>query len=216
MLFRPTNTGKVTENIYAVRSFIGNFYVFSAKESLIVFDTGMSAALARSGMKKLELDPLSVHHVFLTHSDFDHVGGLKVFENAQVYLSEKEEPMVVGKRARMLVVYNKRLKNYKTLEDGQKVSVDGHEIKIISTPGHTLGSACYLIDEEILIAGDTLRISADGKFTPFLFIQNMNHSENKRSFSKLENEGIIDRVKLVLTGHTGYATPQLSASKQDC
>jgi len=33
----------------------------------------------------------------LTHSDFDHAGGLSLFENAEIYLSRDEEQMITKK-----------------------------------------------------------------------------------------------------------------------
>ena len=50
------------------------------------------------------------------------------------------------------------------LKDDEKVTINGIEIKMISTPGHTAGSCCYLIEgEELLIAGDTLFAGSCGR-----------------------------------------------------
>jgi glyoxylase-like metal-dependent hydrolase (beta-lactamase superfamily II) len=34
--------------------------------------------------------------MYLTHSDFDHAGGLALFANAEIYLSSDEQPMISG------------------------------------------------------------------------------------------------------------------------
>ncbi len=53
---------------------------------------------------------------------------------------------------------------YTTLTDGQTLSLtNGPEIKIIHTPGHTLGSTSYLIDGKFLLTGDTIFIQSAGR-----------------------------------------------------
>lgn len=203
MIIRPINTSKIEDGIFAIRSFISNFYVLDTGTSLIAFDTGTNVLLSKNGMKKLGLNPDNISHVFLTHSDYDHVGGLSIFKNASVYISKAEEPMVTGKKARMLIKYNKQLDNYTMLNDRDTIQIGNLKIQIISSPGHTIGSACYLINDSILISGDLLRTSDKGRITPFLFFQNMNHSELKRSLSKLMEEGITKQASIILTGHTG-------------
>ncbi len=50
------------------------------------------------------------------------------------------------------------------LADGQVVTLSGGpEIKIIHTPGHTLGSTSYLIDGKFLLTGDTIFIQSAGR-----------------------------------------------------
>jgi glyoxylase-like metal-dependent hydrolase (beta-lactamase superfamily II) len=82
-------------------------------DGIVCFDTGINGLLTRMGFKQLGLDPCRVSHVFLTHSDYDHMGGVKEFRNAQVYLSKQEEPMVTGGKTRLLYIKrNARLSGY--------------------------------------------------------------------------------------------------------
>ena len=202
----PIRTKEIEKDIFAVRSLICNFYVVRTRESLIVFDSGISRFLANLGMKKLGLDPAKVESVFLTHSDFDHTGGLKPFKNAKLYLPEKELPLIKREKARKLFVYNRRLKNYNTLDDRENVRVGDANIQIISAPGHTTGSCCYIINEDILVSGDTIMLSRAGRIKPFSIIQNMNHAGNKATVERLRAEGIFERARLILTGHSGILT----------
>ncbi len=203
MLFYPVNTKQIKENIYAINAIFNNFYIIDTGSSLIAFDTGINKLLTNNKMQKIGLNPNNVSNIFLTHSDYDHVGGLNAFKNANIYLSKKEEPMVTGKKARLLIKYNRRLYNYKLLDDREIITIDNVKIQTIFSPGHTIGSCCYLVNDEILITGDTLRVSKNGAITPFLFFQNMNHLDNKTSVDMLKNENILEKANLILTGHTG-------------
>jgi len=42
----------------------------------ILFDTGTNGKILLSNMKKLEIDPLSIEEVFISHLHWDHTGGL--------------------------------------------------------------------------------------------------------------------------------------------
>jgi glyoxylase-like metal-dependent hydrolase (beta-lactamase superfamily II) len=53
---------------------------------------------------------------------------------------------------------------YTPLENGQTLALtDGPEIKVIHTPGHTLGSTSYFIDGKYLLTGDTIFIQSAGR-----------------------------------------------------
>lgn len=47
----------------------------------ILFDTGSNGSILLENMKKLDIDPLSIDGVFISHPHFDHVGGLSAFLN---------------------------------------------------------------------------------------------------------------------------------------
>lgn len=50
------------------------------------------------------------------------------------------------------------------LSDGQSLSLSsGPEIKVMLTPGHTLGSTSYYIDNKFIITGDTIFIQSAGR-----------------------------------------------------
>jgi len=57
-----------------------------AYNKIILFDTGADGNILLENMKKLNIEPSSVDDVFISHSDFDHIGGLSAFlyENNRV------------------------------------------------------------------------------------------------------------------------------------
>ena len=198
----PLATGKVSENIFAIKTRTVNFFVFQYAEITIAIDSGFGKNLILSQLKYLGLDPKNITHVFLTHSDFDHTGGVNLFENAKVYLSADEETMITGKRARMLgFVYNSRIKKpYQLLNDNDVVSLGRLAIHAITTPGHTPGSMSYLVNESILFVGDTFKL-IDDRVYPLRRYINMDTEQQKASIRKLAR---LDGVKLACTAHTGY------------
>lgn len=109
MIFKPIKTQKITDNIFAVRTLISNFYIYTDGKNSICFDTGYISSIINMGLKKLNILSESVSHIFLTHSDYDHVGGIKVFKNAKIYLSQEEEKLITFKTPRVLFLPNKRI-----------------------------------------------------------------------------------------------------------
>ena len=103
--------------------------------------------------------------VFLTHGHFDHITGLKSFnELAHVPVYAAREESDVLKDARL----NCSDESFGTgepmsidvdhlLEDGEEIDVAGMHWKMLLTPGHTKGSCCYYLEsEKMLLSGDTI------------------------------------------------------------
>ena len=200
--FRPAATKKITDNLYTVNSGFVNFYALSTTDGVVLFDIGMNAAFAKRGMKKLGISPDAVTHIFMTHTDFDHIGGLSAFPAAALYISNAEEQMINGQTARRGFMRNKRLKSYNTMKDGEIFTVGNTTIQLHPAPGHTPGSSVYMIDNRILVTGDLLRISKKGMIKPFLRLMNMNHRQDIESVEA--QRGLTDEAEYILTGHTGY------------
>jgi 7,8-dihydropterin-6-yl-methyl-4-(beta-D-ribofuranosyl)aminobenzene 5'-phosphate synthase len=60
--------------------------LIEAHNKTILFDTGANGRILLENMRKLKIRPSSVDDVFISHGDFDHIGGLSAFlnENNQV------------------------------------------------------------------------------------------------------------------------------------
>ena len=159
----PAETGKIAENLYAVKTGTVDFFVYRSGEDVVCFDAGFGRHLILNGLKEIGVAPEEITHLFLTHTDLDHVGGVKLFPNAKIYLSKDEEPMIKGRKTRKLFIRNPRLKRpYHLLEDNETVTVGDLKVQVLFTPGHTPGSVCYLVNDGLLFAGDTIKL-IDGK-----------------------------------------------------
>lgn len=106
---------------------------------------------------------LTVKAVLLTHGHFDHIMGLdallKEF-SVPVYAHEAEREVLESEQlnssASMLgQPYSFSGADYVT--NRQELRIAGFEIRVVYTPGHTIGGCCYYIEKEkALFSGDTL------------------------------------------------------------
>ena len=210
-MFRPAKTQKITERLFAARTLMVNFYLYNTGHGYAAFDTGLSPLFASLALKRLGIDPALVRAVFLTHSDFDHKSGMSLFENATIYLPAGEAPLVNKKIARRFIVYNGPVKNHVPLADGETLTLGTTTIKTVAAPGHTPGSACYLIGREAVATGDLLQITGAGSITQFSALQNMDHAGNLASLKRLYSEGLFANGRTILTGHSGFTVASPAA-----
>ena len=186
-----------------------SMFLYKADDFLICFDTGFNEGSIKKEFDRLGFDPGNVKHIFLTHSDSDHTGGLNLFKNAELYLSADEGQMIHKKTPRFFgFSYNKPInKAYTTLKDGDVIHAGETRVTAIATPGHTPGSMSYLVNDSILVVGDTLMLRK-GKVRPFARLPlgsllNMDLTTQQESIKKLAK---LRDVSVMLTGHSGFTT----------
>lgn len=137
-----------------------NCYIITGPgDTAIVIDPGAAAELIAG---ELDSRKLSLRKILLTHGHFDHIGAaqwLREHYYAPVYVGGEDEEMLSDRKksgADMLpyapfhpVEADARLK------DGDVICEGSMKIKVISTPGHSKGSVCYMV-EDCIFTGDTL------------------------------------------------------------
>ena len=204
----------IADNVYEVKSRAVSMFIYTADDSPICFDTGISDGPIKQAFDALGYKPEHVKYVFLTHTDRDHVGGLNLFKNADVYLSIDEEQMINKTTPRFLgFVHNKPLKKpYRLLKDGDIVETGQTRIEALATPGHTPGSMSYLVNESILFAGDTLALR-EGKVRPFSkqHLRDMIHMDIATQTESVKKLAKLKNIYLLVTAHTGFTTDFQSA-----
>jgi len=128
-----------------------SYLIGDSKEAAVV-DPGWEIDKILSIAKKHDLD---VKYILITHSHYDHIGQVKEIADATgaVVCVHKED---------MGEIRNKGVDKIKTIEEGDEISVGKIKIKVLHTPGHSLGSVCYLVDNK-LITGDTLFVENIGR-----------------------------------------------------
>lgn len=97
---------------------------------------------------------VKITHVLDTHLHADHIsGGRNISETtgATYWLPPKDAEEVTFE--------------YEPLEDGQDIAIGHAKINIhaLYSPGHTIGSTSFIIDEKVLLSGDILFMDSIGR-----------------------------------------------------
>jgi len=138
-----------------------NCYVFFdeiSKEAMIV-DPGYFDEKICTFIEEQQLKPRCI---YLTHCHFDHILGVKELKKryeipVYAYRAEQEILENVDKNLSLMIGMGFTAAADHYLNDGQILELGGFEIRVIHTPGHTIGSSCYYFETEgVLFSGDTL------------------------------------------------------------
>jgi N-acyl homoserine lactone hydrolase len=110
-------------------------------------------------LKKIGLSTNEIDAVILTHLHYDHVDGIRFFEKSEFFIPKTDWEKPYGAPLSIFPKWFKgHFDNFEKNEVPFLKSYDfSKEIKIISTPGHTLGHQSVLLQVEdfhILFAGD--------------------------------------------------------------
>lgn len=158
-------------------------------EKNVLYEAGMaySADKMIENIKK-ELQGAPLDAVILSHSHYDHVSGIpfikKEWPNAVVYGSAYaakilEKPSVRATMRRLsedaakgaglaeLPEYDEdKFRIDVTVKEGDVLQIGDHKIAVYETPGHTKCSVSYLIDEDVLMASETVGVFKGGWYMP--------------------------------------------------
>lgn len=155
------------------------------------------AELSRRGAS-----PDAVSAIFVTHGHRDHTGGCAKFPAAAIYALEPDVGLAEGREGghgpmtRLVSVKPTGVHVTRALHDGEKLQVGDKEVRVFAVPGHTAGSAAYLV-AGVLFLGDSAGMRSDGKLAgaPWLFSDD--HAQNHASLAALakrlepERDGIL-------------------------
>lgn len=113
----------------------------------------------------------SLKYILLTHGHFDHifgVNGLKEATGAKVAIHFKDAEHLTDPKKSLaegnMPEPQQPVAADILLKEGDIITLGEEEIKVMSTPGHTMGSVCYIIEsEKTIISGDTLFCMTAGR-----------------------------------------------------
>lgn len=137
-----------------------NAYIFynAASRRCFVIDPGAEAEKIVALLAREKLQPLAV---VLTHGHADHVGAVMVLTSRfhiPVWVHEADDGLMRGPANReFAAMFGVELPPQagRLLAAGETLPLDGLELRVIHSPGHTPGSI-LLYGEGLLFSGDTL------------------------------------------------------------
>lgn len=148
----------IVERVYAPFGPYGeNVYVVGCRASLqgAVVDPGGAVGEIE---QRLLADGLELSVILVTHAHADHIGGLR-----QLAATHPGVTVVSSPQDRQTIMQNIDTA-WQAAEDGSKLMVGRLNVTALATPGHTVGSVCYVIDG-VCFVGDTLFAGSIGRPT---------------------------------------------------
>lgn len=149
-------------------SFGSNCYLLLSDGHAAVIDPSANAQKILSAVSERGA---VLDFILLTHGHFDHMlslSELKAASNAPVYIHEADADMPEDTYKNAFYYFFHRERTYptpdRTVKDGDVLTLGSTKIRVIHTPGHTMGSCCFLCDGDVLITGDTLFEANFGRY----------------------------------------------------
>lgn len=180
--------------------FATNSYIVSSdKKNAVLIDAPDNADYI---MSQLGDNELTLKKILLTHGHIDHTGAVSDLvekTGCEVYIHNDDLKKLSDCELSLsdyLMISLKKFNSAFALRDGDTVILDELEFKVISTPGHTSGSVCYICGD-IMFSGDTLFYRSIGR-TDMI---DGDYSEMVRSLEKLRN------IELDYTVYSGHGRP---------
>jgi glyoxylase-like metal-dependent hydrolase (beta-lactamase superfamily II) len=176
-----------------------------------LFDAGndRTGKAILGALSRLGLGRENVKTIFLTHGHRDHVAGVPLFPDAQVMALSEEVDVAEGRTSpggpimRILPVRPTGVKINRALHDGEVVNVGTAKVQVFAVPGHTAGSAAYLVNG-VLLLGDAADAGSDGhvRCSPWLFCkdQAQNRASLSRLAARLASQGGVEALVFAHSG----------------
>lgn len=203
---------KIDEQTFAISEYghweqVRSFLLVGKKEALLI-DSGLGIGSIKEVVDSLTNLPL---RVVLTHVHWDHMGGLKEFDNCYVHPLDQvwlEQGIPVWDTASVRkelirdvsqpLPDNFNLSDFElyrgsptgNLVDGMVIDLGGREVRVIHTPGHSPGHVSF-IDTAYLFPGDCLYSSETPVYANY---PSTNPQDLVTSLEKLANLTEVRRI----------------------
>lgn len=140
-----------------------NTHIIEFENSCILIDAGCSVKEIEEITKK------PIKAVFLTHGHFDHIKNIEKYDelNIPIYAHKNILKLLDDEMMNASLLFNQpcqfNIENLCLVENNEEIEIDGHKFKCLHTPGHSIDSMCYLLDDKTLFSGDTVFSVAVGR-----------------------------------------------------
>jgi glyoxylase-like metal-dependent hydrolase (beta-lactamase superfamily II) len=163
----------------------------------VLFDACWRKGELTARLKEQGFTPADVVAVFMTHGHGDHVGGLEVLGNATLHaLADEQDTLTKNAKENGAIE--------RTLTDGEVVTIGDTAIRVYGVPGHTPGSAAYLVGGT-LILGDNALINGKLELVPVPEDRSDDPAQLIRSVVSLSDRLDAEQqsIEFLLPAHSG-------------
>jgi len=155
---KPLENGRKYGPVTALVDLFTSCHLLKTTEGPVLFDACWRDGELRARLAEQDVAPEEVKAVLLTHGHADHVGGLAALPNARVLaLAAEQETLQTHTPGRRGMDQE--------LSDGEVITLGDREVRVFAVPGHTPGSAAFLV-EGALVIGDSGLYTAKGDYAP--------------------------------------------------
>lgn len=206
---------------YHINEFgLASMYLVVGKKRALLIDAGVGICDLKALIRRITSLP---YDVVLTHGHVGHAGGMKQFKNVYLHPEDQAEALAITKETREAFAgYSRKgrdgdLWNFKSgmfvqseeaplvqeLYEGLEFDLGGRCIKVIYTPGHTMGSCSFIDDaSRIIFTGDACE--------KHQFIKSCTVSMMVRGLFNIRRH--IKEFDQIYGGHVNYETVAVTRS----
>lgn len=222
---RIRSAGKVNSSLWYLGRKESGMYLLEGQHESMLISAGISFILGDvlAQMKTFGIDAKKIKSLLILHSHFDHVGTVPYFKRTypeiDIYASQRAWDILTMPKAietmnafslmvaasqgfqDVLSKYDTEWRNDivgKTVADGDVLAVDGMEVRIMETPGHSSCSiTAYIPSLKTLLPSDAGGIPIDDAIFPS---GNSNYTQFQQSLEKMKDL----EVDYYCADHYGY------------
>lgn len=144
--------GAIQENCY---------FLIKDDGSCLVIDPGNEGDKLIETIKEKQLKPVAI---LLTHTHYDHIGAIDILRdeyNIPVYVHKNENEWLSNPEYNASIKFSGNEVTVRSadhlLEGEQELNIEGFQVQVFETPGHSPGSVSYYLPEAGLVCvGDAL------------------------------------------------------------
>lgn len=156
------------ERFVSADAFAENTYLFYDASTLegVVIDPG---ATVEELLHLISRKAISVKYILATHAHVDHVVGAPplIRRLGAPFMVHKSDAGLLSSARLQAATFGYRLnedvKASSFFDDRDVFGISDMTLRVIHTPGHSRGSSCFFVDNEILFTGDTLFAGSVGR-----------------------------------------------------
>ena len=135
------------------------FLINTQTQETVIIDPADDVPMLSAKLKEKNLKPAAI---LLTHGHYDHIMAVEELRKEYgipVIAHEEEKQILENPKGNLSTMIGMpfTVKADRFVKDEELLVTAGFSIRVLHTPGHTIGGCCYyLADENLLFSGDTL------------------------------------------------------------